>query len=822
MKNRHPILRTIALLLALVLVTLPLAACRKKPALDINLGDLAVYDLVEYTVGDQYSYIQSMIWTNGEILALAADNMGLSSVVRLSTTGEILGTVDLSRIPGVPREANPSEGITGYVDGLYAGPNDTFYLTVTDYSDPSQSVRTLYQLDSRGSVLTSFPVFTMKNDGSTQDYLNNIVFTPKGQLVLVLGTKVELLDSNGQKLGEYKLDGQYISLALPMSNGHLSLSYYAQDGIVSEEIDLEAGVKIQDLSLPPQLYQSAPMLGADGLYYLNGYQYLSSYNDQTGEIKKLMSWLDLDVNRNNISYMWIAAPDGSFYFGETIYPENQDYPLYGAKAAEAMAVETLASEETGEEGDIEGTQPEEGTAEEPASIDSEVIEPMPIEPMPGEEPFPTDWTPPANPTFKLVKLTKSADQSAIEKTNIMIGAFWLNEGLRRAIIDYRKVRPDVRFTVIDYSENIDYSKASAYEDAITKINADIIAGKMPDLMLVSNLPWKQYANKGLLTDLGSLMEKDSSFNRDAYLGNYFDASKINDKLYTMSSGVVLTGIVSSRDLVGDRTGWTVQEFQQLVEAQPNPENLFFQMPGESILSMLLMGNLDAYIDTEQGVASFDTPDFIQLLEFANKYGVDPEYFYGKEGNYYEDGEYQFPAFQMAYMSRFEDYAMYNMNYKGQATLLGLPSPQRSGPMLQGTAPLAMAANTRNEKIVWEFIKFMLSEEQQDKLIGSYEGFPILRSSLDKAATTAIETSKKYQQSGGETFDIYYGYGQVVTEADTKAMIGMLSQASQLLSYDEKANQLIFEETQAFFAGNKTAAEAAAAIQSRLKAYIGEQ
>jgi len=84
-----------------------------------------------------------------------------------------------------------------------------------------------------------------------------------------------------------------------------------------------------------------------------------------------------------------------------------------------------------------------------------------------------------NPVFKLLKLTKSADQSAAEKTNISIGAFWINEGLRKAIIEYRKVRPDVRFTVVDYNETIDYSKPTAYEDAITRINADILAGKMP-------------------------------------------------------------------------------------------------------------------------------------------------------------------------------------------------------------------------------------------------------------------------------------------------------------------------------------------------------
>ncbi|MBP1757486.1 MAG: hypothetical protein H6Q62_342, partial [Firmicutes bacterium] len=444
------------------------------------------------------------------------------------------------------------------------------------------------------------------------------------------------------------------------------------------------------------------------------------------------------------------------------------------------------------------------------------------------ETMPPDFVPPANPTFKLLKLTKSADQSAIKKTNITIGAFWLNESLRKSIIEFKKVRPDIRFTVVDYSENIDYSKTTGYEDSLARINADIIAGKMPDLMLVNQLPWRQYANKGLLEDIGKMMDKDKTFNKDLYLTNFLDASRLDGKLFTLSTSVMLTGIMTSKDLVGDRTGWTVQEFQQFVEQQPDPKNLFYQMPGESLLSMLLMGNLNAYIDTVKGTANFDTPDFIQLLEFAKKYGVNPNEISGEEGmNAGINGRSQFPAIQMAYLSRFEDYSMYNANYNNQAVLLGLPSPQRTGPMLQGGTPMAIGANSRNKDVIWEFIKFMLSENQQDQIITSYEGFPLLRTSLDKAGLKAIEDTKNNNPNvnpgdPAAKVDSSYMYGAKVTEADTAALINLLTSANSLLSYDEKANQLIYEETQNFFNGNKTAAETAASIQSRLKAYVGEQ
>ncbi|NCC77237.1 MAG: hypothetical protein EOM08_12475, partial [Clostridia bacterium] len=50
--------RLLSLVLLLVLVVplmLQLAGCSKKPVVDPDLADLAIYDVIEYEIGDQYS-----------------------------------------------------------------------------------------------------------------------------------------------------------------------------------------------------------------------------------------------------------------------------------------------------------------------------------------------------------------------------------------------------------------------------------------------------------------------------------------------------------------------------------------------------------------------------------------------------------------------------------------------------------------------------------------------------------------------------------------------------------------------------------------------
>lgn len=772
MKNRIlPLLLIVILVMATVL---PLAACAKKPALDLGLDEVAIYDMVEFDLGDQYNYVQNMIWANNEIVAMAQTAQGITDLVRISPDGKLVGKISLAAIPNLPTD--PTMPANAYVDGLFSGPSGSLLVTVTDYSDQTQSVRTLYQLDNQGQIVRKQDVFIAKNDGSTTDYLQNLIINPAGELLLVYGNRVELLDPAGKKIGEYKLDGQYVSLAMFLPSGNLGLSFYQNEGgIQSIEVDLKTGTKVGDLTLPAQFFNSQPQLGMDGQYYLNGYQYLSRYDAASNQVVKILSWLDLDLNRNNLGYFWTASPDGSLYFSEFIYPQNN--------------------------------QPDPATGMYP------------------------------NPTFKLLKLTKSADQTAVKKTTITIGAFWLNESLRKSILEFRKVRPDVRFVVYDYSEGIDYSKPTAYDDAITRINADIIAGKMPDIMVVNSIPWRNYADKGLLLDLGARMAKDKSFDPSLYLTNFFDVMKQRDKLYTLSTAMSLSGIIADQAVVGDRTSWTVQDFQDLVNRQPDQKNVFYQMPGESILNMLLMGNLDAFVDKTQGKANFDSPEFIQLLEFAKKYGVPPDKMVNQEGDGLIPGEYVPPVFQTIWLSRFEDYATYNQQYEGRAVILGYPSPKQTGPMLQASAPLAVAANSKNLDEIWEFLKFMLSPTIQDQLITNYEGFPILRSSLEKAGTKAIvdtqkqwEDFQKQQQQNGvlpadaaaKADSAIWGGVTRVTQQDVDTIIGILTTADSLLGYDEKANQLIYEETGPFFAGNKTAAETAAAIQSRLKAYIGEQ
>jgi len=73
-----------------------------------------------------------------------------------------------------------------------------------------------------------------------------------------------------------------------------------------------------------------------------------------------------------------------------------------------------------------------------------------------------------------------------------------NDILRQAIIRYQGANPDV---YVDYKVGMDEEGSVTREDAVKKLNTEIMAGKGPDFLILDGLPVNSYVEKGVLADL---------------------------------------------------------------------------------------------------------------------------------------------------------------------------------------------------------------------------------------------------------------------------------------------------------------------------------
>ncbi len=99
---------------------------------------------------------------------------------------------------------------------------------------------------------------------------------------------------------------------------------------------------------------------------------------------------------------------------------------------------------------------------------------------------------------KISSFSYDPNISTVPSQNLMAYSLTENDILRQAIIRYQGEHPDV---YVEYRVGMDEEGAATREDAVKKLNTEIMAGRGPDFLLLDGLPADSYVEKGVLADL---------------------------------------------------------------------------------------------------------------------------------------------------------------------------------------------------------------------------------------------------------------------------------------------------------------------------------
>ena len=162
---------------------------------------------------------------------------------------------------------------------------------------------------------------------------------------------------------------------------------------------------------------------------------------------------------------------------------------------------------------------------------------------------------------------------------------------------------------------------------------------------------------------------------------------------------------------------------------------------------------------------------------------------------------------------------------------GAPVDDGNGVIVSGSGSLlAISSKSKNKDVAWEFIKqFYIPEDSEERNFSSYAfGFPIIQSELDKQLEDAKTPDTYTDENGNEQVsenvwtigDVEVKVG-VASDDDIKAIKDIINSIDGRNTYDIKIGEMITEEAEAFFKGQKTAKEVADIIQSRISMYVKE-
>lgn len=177
---------------------------------------------------------------------------------------------------------------------------------------------------------------------------------------------------------------------------------------------------------------------------------------------------------------------------------------------------------------------------------------------------------------KLVKFSFEPDVPSVPSKRLKVYSLEESYDLLVAISLYQVSHPDV---FVEYEIGMEEGSGVTREDALKKLNTEIMAGEGPDLLMLDGLPMDSYIEKGLLLDLTSTIDELSE--EEELFENLFQAFKRQDSAYT---GIyVVPGQVAFPVMLGREQ--YVSGMEDLASVADEMEQIRRDHPGKDILGI---------------------------------------------------------------------------------------------------------------------------------------------------------------------------------------------------------------------------------------------
>lgn len=149
---------------------------------------------------------------------------------------------------------------------------------------------------------------------------------------------------------------------------------------------------------------------------------------------------------------------------------------------------------------------------------------------------------------KLVRFVYDAEIPTVPDKLIKVYSLKENKTIQQAVSLYQTANPDV---MVQYEVGMAEGSSITREDALKSVNTKIMAGEGPDVLILDDMPLDSYIEKGLLSDMGALI--DGMSGEEALFGNLVDAMKTEDKIYAMPCEIHIPTIAGEEKYISQMT-----------------------------------------------------------------------------------------------------------------------------------------------------------------------------------------------------------------------------------------------------------------------------
>ena len=413
-----------------------------------------------------------------------------------------------------------------------------------------------------------------------------------------------------------------------------------------------------------------------------------------------------------------------------------------------------------------------------------------------------------------------------DREGLVLGGMYIGSDIKAKVIEFNKASDRYRITLKDYSV---YNTSEDWMAGQTRLSSDIVNGQMPDIMLLGDMSsYGNYVSKGLLADIGSLLEADPELGKLEYLQNVWDAYSVNGKLYAVVPSFNVRTMAAKKSLVGEPQSWTMADVETVLATMPEGAKAFGNMVRDTYIYYVMSYAGQDFVDVNTGKCDFNSQSFVDMLEYARTlprdYEEDYEYGDSYENQYRENHTLLYDL----YISNIKDCKYQIKGYVGEEiSFVGFPTLDSNGSVLSsGNFSFMISARSGNVEGAWQFVRRFLAPEYQTS--GEMYNMPVLKSAFLAKAQEATERPYWTDENGNREYydDIWYINGEeIILEPFTQEEVDRICQfiytVNRTAYYNEDIRNIIAEEAEPFFAGHKSVQEVVNIIQSRAQIYVDE-
>ena len=380
------------------------------------------------------------------------------------------------------------------------------------------------------------------------------------------------------------------------------------------------------------------------------------------------------------------------------------------------------------------------------------------------------------------------------------GTFYLDIEIEQWISEWNQSQEDYRIEIKEY-EDSDVGR--------TQLNNEIVSGKAPDILDLSNINVANYISKGILTDLYPFLDVAGEVSRDDLVSSILETYVQNNKLYGIPLGYRFETLLGKKELVGDASDWTTNKMIQITKNRETDEHLLDGLAPLGLLRAVLATDMGSYVDWEKGECLFDSEKFCELLELAAS--IDLTFMTQQEmDEKLADGSL---LLNRVYISSVSDYlSSIDQFGESEVSWVGFPSENGGKAVLYDRMPVGITESCQNKEGAWQFVSSLLGEEFQRYHLKFV--FPIRLNILKESFQEAMKEQDPEMFQGGEP-------PRSATQEEIYALFEGICSAQSNRVFDLNIWNIIAEDVEPYFEGRKTVEEVMGVIQNRVSVYVSE-